>query len=217
MMTRLHPFDYVFAELADSRFEEIREQGWERDLTFFGKLPAVRSLLEAVSPPDADGDADALAEYLASLFVAFRYWEAGRHTYRIGRDDLERRWSTPTATLPPVPEGACYVEFPERWFWAQIDQGAPHEPLDGLFVAASGAPQSAVTVVAVLGLRPERGGFSQITVTGDGSNLRHAVASRREPPFAAAMEGGAATGFRSITSEGELLHLASLALATLNE
>lgn len=217
MMTRLHPFDYVFAELADSRFEEIRKQGWERDLTFFGKLPAVRSLLDAVSPPDAEGDADALAEYLASLFVAFRYWEAGRHTYRIARDDLERRLSAPIAALPPVPRGACYLDFPERWFWARINQEAPHEPLDGLFVAVGGAPPSAVTVVAVLGLRPERGGFSQITVSGDASSLHHAVAMRREPPFAPAMEGGAAGDVRSVASEGELLHLASLALVTLNE
>jgi hypothetical protein len=39
----------------------------------------------------------------------------------------------------------------------------------------------------------------------------------RDPPFAPVMEGGVAAGFKSVTSDGELLHLARLALKSAAE
>ncbi len=74
-----------------------------------------------------------------------------------------------------------------------------------------------LTVVAVLGLRPDRDGFSQITVSATVADMLAAAATRREPPFGPVMDGGREAGFLSVTSEGELLHLAHLALLSATE
>jgi hypothetical protein len=110
-----------------------------------------------------------------------------------------------------VPHGACYLQLPERLFWARIAQDATAEPVDGLFLA-SGAEGGEVTVLAVLGFRPERGGFSQVTVTAPPEDFARAGSFVRRPLFAPALEGGERAGVRSLLSEAELLYLASLAL-----
>ncbi len=104
------------------------------------------------------------------------------------------------------------MRFPERAFWSQVDSQAPHEPLDGVFVITGRAGRE-IVVLGVLGLRPERGGFSQITATAVPEDLAAARAAARQPPFDPAMDGGQVAGFRSVTSVAELLLLAHLALA----
>ena len=113
---------------------------------------------------------------------------------------------------PDVPHRACYLQLPERLFWARISDTAAPEPLDGLFLAA-GPGDREITVLAVLGLRPERGGFSQIALTVPPEDLAQAKDFVRRPRFAPVLEGGERAGVKSLVSEAELLHLAHLALA----
>jgi hypothetical protein len=80
-----------------------------------------------------------------------------------------------------------------------------------MFVTFTAAADS-YTVAAVLGLRPERNGFSQLSVTAAASDLVAAPKCIRQPPFEPVMEGGAQAGFHSVTSEAELLHLARVAM-----
>ena len=68
-------------------------------------------------------------------------------------------------------------------------------------------------VLAVLGLRPEREGFSQIAVAAPPEEVAGAARLARRPPFAPVLEGGERAGMKSLVSEAELLHLAHLALA----
>ena len=68
-------------------------------------------------------------------------------------------------------------------------------------------------MLAVLGLRPERGGFSQIALTVPPEDLAQAKDFVRRPRFAPVLEGGERAGVKSLVSEAELLHLAHLALA----
>ncbi len=218
-MSRLRPFEFAFAELAASRFPEIREEAGtdSLDLAAMARLPAIHRLLQDVTSPDpADPNPRAAAEYMTSLFVAFRYWHAGQHTFNVEKAALVRAIAHPIADEPPASPEACYIQLPAQWFWATIGENHPYEPLEGVFVVRNDSdPQ--LTVVAVLGLRRDRDGFSQITVSATVSDMLAAAATRREPPFGPVMDGGREAGFLSVTSEGELLHLTHLALLSATE
>lgn len=218
-MIRLHPFELVFSDYADTFFLEIRAEAPEgaMNLATMARLQSAQRLLRELGSPDlAEEDAGAVGEYLALLFAAYRYWEAEEPTLSVDRDRLTRAIQHPPTQGLAAHHDACYLEFPERWFWATIGEGQPHEPLEGMFVVGAG-PHAGITVVAILGLRPGRDGFSQISVTGGGDAVAAASATMRDPPFAPVMDGGVAAGFKSVTSDGELLYLARLALESAAE
>ena len=141
-MSRLHPFDHAFAELADGRFGEIRDGAVQdhrdlRDRAQFAALASVQRLLSDVESPEVLAEhPEAAGEYVTALYVAYRFWDAGCHTVAVSRARLEAALVDPSPPdQPEVPHGACYLQLPERWFWAQIEADAPHEPLDGVFIA----------------------------------------------------------------------------------
>jgi hypothetical protein len=117
----------------------------------------------------------------------------------------------PPPTTPTVPNNACYLRLPPHWVWAQATEGGPHEPLDGMFVVRS-RNGDVTTVVAILGLRAERGGFTQVSVRASPAEFAAARALRRTPPFAPLMDAGATRGYRSVMNPAELLTLTHLAL-----
>jgi hypothetical protein len=180
----------------------------------FGRSPAVQRLLERLQAPDLVARRPEAAEaYLALLYAAYRFWDSGARIVAPPRATVEPALSAAPPRQPPaIPGGACYLRLPVHWFWARVGDQAPHEPLDGCFLAAgSGAEE--ITVVAVLGLRPDRMGFTQIALHVPPGDFLAAATDRRDPPFAPLMDGGEAAGFRSVATAGELLALVSLALA----
>lgn len=214
-MKRLHPFDFVFGAIADQQFGEIRGES-ERagvpldDRVQFHRFEPVRRLLGEIQPPEKDAlSAAAIEEYGSLLYLAYRFWLAGRRTLTISRGTLEPELATAPPGDPVVPGGACYLQLPEQWFWGRIAPDAPHEPLDGMFLTASARE---MVVLAVLGLRKDRGGFSQMAIAAPLTDFRRAAESVRTPPFAPVMAGAERAGMRSVVSEGELLHLTHLAL-----
>ncbi len=215
-MNRLDPFDFVFGEL--DVFPAIRDHASSgsvdaTDRARFLEIPAVRDTLSRIQSSDlVHASPLAADEYAALLHVAYCYWAAGRHALDVPRSRLEPLLQERLPELPAVPHGACYLRFPERWFWARIDEGQPAEPLDGLFVAVT-ADGGTVMVLAVLGLRPGRAGLSQIAVTATVRDVLAAQDLARSPAFAPALDGGALAGVHSIAAAGELLHLTALALA----
>jgi hypothetical protein len=217
-VSRSDPFSLTFAPIADARFPAIvaaaaDEHRDTADRPQFAALREVQHLLGELESPDVlERHAEAGGEYLTALWVAFRFWHAGRRIVEISRPQLTAAIAAPARASPPsVPHGACYLRLPEHWFWAQIDPAEPHEPLDGLF-AVEGAQGREIALLAVLGLRPERPGFSQISLTAAPGDFVTAAASARTPPFAPTLDGGIAADLRSITTAAELLHLAALAL-----
>lgn len=215
-MTRLAPFDYAFADLAAEHFAAIREEAAllhkdTSDRAQFFALPTVQRVLAAIEAPDVLTEApEAGPEYATLLYAAYRYWLGGQHLIAITAPDA----ATSTADMPlSVPHGACYLQLPERRYWSQIAEGEPHEPLDGMFVAA-GSDGREITVVAVLGLRADRGGFSEVSVTATPVEFAAAATELRSPAFAPLMEGGDRAGFKSVATTAELLHLTRLALGT---
>jgi len=216
-MTRPTPFDLVFGPLVDrlsgltAAADEVGRNPRER--LEFALVPEVQRLLSDLQAPDVlEQQPEAAEEYLTLLHAAYRYDAAGRRTVVATRAQLEP-WLArlPPAGAPRIPEAACYVQLPAQWVWAQRGEGEPHEPLDGMFAVASPRGDE-VTVVAVLGMRAERGGFTQVSIRARPADFADARTVRREPPFAPLMEGGSATGFRSVASGGELLTLLHLAL-----
>ena len=214
-MTRPHPFELAFDEFKDTGFPEIRDAGDAEspDRRLFLQLAPVQCLLNELAPPEDTPLRSALIEeYGTLLYAGYRYWSCGAVTVDITIDDVDRAaGAPPTGRSPRVPHRACYLRFPERRLWSQIAADAPHEPLDGMFVVA-GQENAEITVVAVLGLRADRPGFSQIAVSAPTSDFPRAGGARRQPPFAPVMEGGDRAEFRSIVTEGELLDLTQLAL-----
>lgn len=240
-MSRLHPFDVVSGALPDEWFSTIRAaeaQGLDAtDRLRFHHLAPVRLAVRRLCPPEPEPAGTTVAQYETLLYAVYRYWSAGRHTLAITREVLERalatghtgrsdgwadgrtsgRWPTgppdrPTTHPPAVPHGACYLQLPERRFWARIGDATGPEPVDGMFLAA-GVGDGDITVLAVLGLRPERGGFSQIAVAATSEDITRAGDFVRRPLFAPVLEGGERAGVKSLVSEADLLHLAYLALA----
>ena len=110
-----------------------------------------------------------------------------------------------------VPNGACYIQLPEQWFWAQIEPEQPHEPVDGLFVV-EGAHRREFLILVVLGLRADRPGFSQVSLTVRPEDFSLVAEEARTPPFAPVLDGGDTAGLKSLVSEADVLLLAQLGL-----
>ena len=211
-MSRISPYELVFAGEVEAQFERVREEATSSrvdvtDPSVFVTFSSVQRILEQIESPQLLADNPAAAgEYHILLYVGFRFWDAGKVVKEVVQlpDAVPEGWCE-------VPRGACYLRFPERRFWARIDQQTPHEPLDGVFVAQSSCLRQ-LSALAVLGLRAERGGFSQISVTAAPEDLVAARHVSRTPRFAPTMAGGAEAGFKSLASLGELLLLTQLAL-----
>jgi hypothetical protein len=218
-MSRLTPWDLAFAGDVEQRFGSVQSEAARAmknadDFAQFISLQSVQHIIDDIESPELlTDDPAAAAEYHTLLYTAFRFWTAGKRVLPVPSDFLRavgcELHALPSATQ--VPGGACYLQLPEHRIWAQVDPTAPHEPVDGLFVAQS-PDLMQLTAVAVLGLRQGRGGFSQISVTVALADLTELQGAVRAPPFEPTMDGGVEAGFKSVISVGELLLLTQLAL-----
>ncbi|MGD8726050.1 MAG: hypothetical protein PVH40_00325 [Gemmatimonadales bacterium] len=221
-MSRTSPFEHAFAALAAQHFAGIRQDASDQhknttDLPQFASLGTVQRLLDELHSPEAlETEPEAAAEYLAGLYVAFRFWDADQPTFPVDRERLELALEQPLpATFPRVPDGACYLQLPERWFWAQVESDEPHEPIDGLFVV-EGAYHREILLLVVLGLRSDRPGFSQVSLSARAEDLAQAADEARQPLFTPVLDGGKAAGLKSLVSEADVLVLAHLGLQTVS-
>jgi len=208
-VSRPTPFDLFFRDLV-AELDAIRG---ERDRMTFARDPDVQRLLQRIESPELIEQApEAAPQYLTALYAAWRFHATGARVVSVDRATLEPVLDEqPPTSMPDVPGGACYLQLPHQWFWGQVAEEAPHEPLDGMFVTPSRRGDELV-VVAVLGLRPERDGFSQISVIAHPDDLRAAPGLARTDRFAPVLAGGARAGVRSVVSPAELLLLTHLAL-----
>ena len=198
-MQRLSPFDLVFGRMVDERFPPLRAALDGTEPTDRDAFIMTREAIQLVRDlrPD-DGMGEAIDQLVALVHHAYLFWADGRIVVDVAPELLDA-----SAAAPPAAGGACYARFPERRVWAQVVQGAAHEPLDGCFTHA--LPGDSLRVLGVFGLHADRAGFSVVEVAGP-----RATALAREsgePLFAPLMEGGAAAGLRSIAGEEELLEI----------
>jgi len=169
---------------------------------------AVGRVLRDLVP--ADAPSEAVTEYGALLHALYIHWSQGCPV-RV----LERSVATALLSAPPehvsaaAGHFAAYVQLPERLVWAAPAPGAPHEPMDGIFVTQS---ERRCRALAVLGFRPDRQGFT--TVEADTPlELRLEPRPDGSPPFATVLPAGERMGFFSVTTAPELGLLALLALS----
>jgi hypothetical protein len=211
---RALPWADLTEALGPKPFADIREalaaaRVDPSDRDAFLLLGPAGALLRRLMPPDAPA-AD-VTEYGAIAHFLYRHWDAGHPLRGLDRPALDRALGDPAPlSRPPAAPTVCYLQFPERAVWAAPAPDAPHEPLDGCFVAVSA---SAVSVLAILGFRPERGGFTVIEASAP---LPLAPPGPREdgsPPFASLLPAGERAGLRSIATSAELAAAALLSLA----
>jgi hypothetical protein len=204
MPNRLSPFELVFGRLADERFPALRAaldgvEPTDRD-AFIMTRDAIQ-LVRDLRPDDGIGEA--IDQLVALVHHAYLFWAAGRVVVDVDAGILDQAGAN-----GPAPAAAWYVRFPERRVWAQVVEGAAHEPLDGCFAHPHAG--DSLRVLGVFGLHPDRPGFSVVEAVGP----RPVGLAREsgEPLFAPRMDGGAAAGLRSIAGEEELLELGWRAL-----
>ena len=208
------PWTDLIEAVGTKRFEDIREalttgrvDATNRDA--FVLVGPAGALLQDLMPDEAA--AESVTEYAALLHLLYLHWDAGQPVRTLDREALEAALAD-LAPLrrPPAAPGVRYVQLPERTVWAEPNPGEPHEPLDGCYVLLSA---SAVTVLAILGFRPERGGF---TIVEAAAPFPLGVPGPRPDgaaPFANVLPAGDRMGFRSVVSPGELVALALLCVA----
>ena len=209
---RPYPWAALVDALGDARFEEIRASLAGRgvdpvDRDAFVLDPGVGRVLRDLVPDDAP--AEAVTSYAGLLHALYLHWAAGRPVRAPDRERLRARLAGPPAP-PPPPDGTVYLQLPERLVWAEPAPGAAHEPLDGVFVTAS---PRAVRVLAVLGFRPGRAGFTTVEAASPRPVPTVPARAGGTAPFATVLPAGERMGFLSVTSEAELVALALLALA----
>jgi hypothetical protein len=211
---RALPWTDLVEAIGTKRFERIQEalatggvDAASRDA--FLLLGSVGTLLRELMP--AEAPAEAVTEYGALLHVLYLHWDAGHPVRALDRVALDRALSdfTPLGRPPAAPT-VSYVRLPERIVWAEPTPGAPHEPLDGCFVILSA---STISVLAILGFRTERGGFTTVQASATLPLAPPPARPDGTAPFASVLPAGQRAGLVSVASPGELVALALLALA----
>jgi hypothetical protein len=200
------PFDLVFRQAAQDVFPQIRHALAEaeydaRNRDEFLMLREVVTLLRELRPEEGLGEG--IDQLAALLHHAFLYWAAEEPVVEISAGSLKDLLITTTQSVGDPPS-AYYAAMPEHRIWAQVIPEHPPEPLDGCFVHSTGK-SSALRVLGVFGIHPEREGFSVVEAVGtrppllmraDGTEL-----------FAPTLTGGKAAGLFSVVGEEELLEL----------
>ena len=212
--TRPLPWTDLIEAVGAKRFEDIREavtagrvDATNRDA--FILVGPAGALLKEMMPDEAP--AQAVTEYGALLHLLYLHWDAGHPLRRLDRAALESALADPgPLSRPPAAPGVTYVQLPERAVWAEANPGEPHEPLDGCFVHLSA---SAVTVLAILGFRPERGGFTIVEASAPLPASAPGPRPDGSAPFASVLPAGDRMGLRSVVSPDELVALALLSVA----
>lgn len=207
----------------DARGRRDAEPGFgaEPSAPEFGSTEAVRPEGEPAgggAPDVAGARDDALKQYGRLLYHAFHYWQAQKPTRRVDEDGV--RWlldevtSVGDWTLTP-PAGSGYLQLPRNLIWAEPAPGLTPEPADGFFWHFTEPDGMAphLHVLLVLGVRPDRAGFSVVPATGVLDDERHwaEVDARADgTDFETSLPGGEMDELYSIENAAELLKLASL-------
>ena len=205
-LMRPTPYALVLESLGPERFPPIQRalasrQLDARDRDSFLMIPEAVGLVREMRP--AGGLGEGMDQLVAFVHHAYLFWDAGEPVLEIDRSLLDALLAGTADLSTGQPHSAWYVQLPERRLWARVLEDAAHEPLDGFF--ADGAPQGTLRVLGVLGLRPDRDGFSAVEVEGP----RPGALERDDatPPFSANLPGGAAADLYAIGNAGELLEL----------
>ena len=236
---RQNPYQLVFGveSMDDRLFPPIAEEAEARDQPLddpdrFLFLSSVGQLLQAIAgaedagydheeedgEPEAGDQRDALKQYGRLLYHAFHYWRDRKPTRRVTEERL--RWLLDDVSSVGdwslvVPAASGYLQLPRNLIWAEPAPGLTPEPVDGFFwrrVDPDDAP-ARLHVLLVLGVRPDRAGFSVVPATGVLDDDEHWAEVDARPDgddFGNTLPGGEMDELYSIETAAEVLKLASL-------
>ena len=190
----------------------------------FAFLTSATELARSLVPEEAP--AEALEQHEALLYHAYNFWRYGKRVYLL--EAPVARYLVEAAPSPGewelvLPHPSVYLQLPPNLFWASVSPESTPEPVDGFFVTSAegddplGEPYREVQVMAVLGIRRDRAGFSVIpfvTEAGPGIAAAWAEASVREggDAFRSVLPGGEISGLYSLLTTDEALKLLARAL-----
>jgi hypothetical protein len=201
-----HPFDLIFASLAEEHFPAIRDAlaGARNIDAFLLARPAV-DLLHDLRPDEGYGDA--VDDLVALLHAAYLFWTDGLHTQHLDAANTGKLCAPAAREAPsrnrPMPGMTTYVQIAPRLVWGRLVDEETFEPLDGWFATPVAG---ALHLVACFGVHPDRPGLTVVTVAGARPELtRRADGSASFQPT---MPGGNAAGLFAVDAPSELLLLA---------
>lgn len=229
-VARITPYEVAFgmddfeARVFPAVLREAEAQGCDpARLDRFGFLSHVGDTLRELVPPDSPPEG--LEQYRTLLFHAFNFWRFGRRFYAM--DAAVARYLVESAPgleewELALPHRSLYLQLPPNLFWASVGTDVPPEPVDGFFATECegddplGPGYRRLEVLMVLGMRPDRAGYSVIpfeTEAGPGIAGAWAEASTRDGArdFQSVLPGGEMAGLYSIVTAGEALKLVARA------
>jgi hypothetical protein len=222
---RSAPYDLVFGveSIDDKLFPPIVEEAGARGVPLddpdrFLFLTSVGRLLQAVAGESETTAGESMKQHGRLLFHAVHFWREGKHVAQLAEDRLRTLleggvdvgdWALAT----PAPAG--YHCLPRNRVWASPGPGLTPEPADGFFWVDR---PDGLAVLLVLGVRPDRPGFSVVSAQGEavgegggaGGHWARVVARPGGQDFASTIPGGELDGLHSVETPLELLKLASL-------
>jgi hypothetical protein len=196
--------------MARDRFPEVRASlaGASVDPANRDAFLLDRNVVQVLRDIVPDGGVgEAVDQHVALLHNAYLFWDRGQRVVRLSRMETESLLSRSAQNRARHDSETFYVQFPERIIWAQVNEGQPHEPLDGLFVSRPNAEQ--FRVLGVFGLHPDRLGFSVAEVGG--KRLDRTTREDGSPLFAPLLPGGAQAQLFSVDGAPELVELGARA------
>jgi hypothetical protein len=230
MSARFTPYELAFgppdfeSEVFPGILDEMRPTGpGLPDPDAFLRLEAVGRTLREMEGRDEPRSLSALEmrEHARLLFHGFRFWAAHRPIWvlddRLTRELLESL--SPVGEWPfAAPAPAGYLQLGRRIVWARTSEDAPAESVDGAFWAVSpidpARSRSRVDILLVLGMHPDRPGFSAVDVTGwlplpPPGHWADGKVRSDEPDFANVLPGGDLRGLFALISGAEVMKLMS--------
>ena len=195
-----------FAELKTA-LEQAGVNAFDHDA--FLLTGAVGALLKELMP--ADAPAEAVNAYATLLHMLYVCWSKAWPVTAVDAATLKQLIAAPAprSSALPLPL-AVYVQLPERLVWAEPVAGAPHEPMDGMFVLAD---DGWLRALAVLGFRSEREGFTTAEALASLPAVEPAPRADGSAAFGSLLPSGDRAGLMSVADETELAQLALLALS----
>lgn len=224
--SRLTPYEIVFidGDFESRTFPRIAREAAEEGVESlhrerFEFLSTVGDVVREVTPEDAPPDA--IEQYRALLFHAYHHWSEGHRLFVL--DTAVARYLVESAPAIDgwsfvAPARSLYLQLPANLFWSSISPETAPEPVDGFFVTSStgtdalGKEFENVDILAVLGIRRSRAGFSVIPVemeVGEGVLPAWEGPSRPDGDFANVLPGGEIAGLYSMLTTTEVLKLVS--------
>jgi hypothetical protein len=198
---RAHPFDLLFAGFREGEFEAIRAELGDRiELENFLLVPPAIELMKALRPERGFGEA--VDDFVALVHGAYRFWNDGERTVSLDERQTRALCEPTAAAAERGHDGVRYFQVAPRLIWAQLDDAAAFEPLDGWFsVPVAGG----LRVVACFGVHAERPGISVASAEGGSPGL--VARSDGSPLFAPVMPGADAADLLAVIAPEELLLL----------